>query len=125
MKLDNLLALCSLSSLAAAQTITYRDLSSANVRVDTGQTGPPVEEVHYYYDQWPIGLAVSKQGRIFVCHTRGTYAYTLGEVTNSTVETPYPNLDLNTLPGGLSSTFNGIPLEAPPTLLSSAYKLYT
>lgn len=109
MKPNTWFALCGLSSFAAAQAVTYQNLTSANVRVDTGQTGPAVEEVHYYYDQWPIGLAISKQGRIFVCYTRGTYAYTLGEVTNTTAETPYPDLALNTPPGGLSTTFNGIP----------------
>lgn len=76
MKLNILLAVGGLSCFAAAQStqsITYQNLTYANVRRDSGLTGPPVEEVHYYYDQWPIGLAVSKQGRIFVCYTRGTY----------------------------------------------------
>lgn len=76
MKLITLLAVAGLSCFATAQStqsITYQNLTSANVRRDSGLTGPPVEEVHYYYDQWPIGLAVSKQGRIFVCYTRGTY----------------------------------------------------
>ena len=108
MKLVSLLALSGIVCLAAAQAITYQHFSSANVRFDTGQTGPAVEEVHYYYDQWPICLAVSKQGRIFVCYTRGTYAYTLGEVVNTTAETPYPNLAINTPPGGLSTAINGI-----------------
>lgn len=58
---------------AAAQSVTYQNLTSTNVRVDSGQFGPAVEEVHYYYDQWPIGLAVSKTGRIFACYTRGSY----------------------------------------------------
>lgn len=76
-------ALSGLVGLSAAQSpITYQNASLANVRVDNGTYGPAVEEVHYYYDQWPIGLAVSKQGRTFVCYTRGTYAYTLGEVMN-------------------------------------------
>lgn len=73
MKLTMLLAVGSLFRLAASQSITYQNLTSANVRADTGQIGPAVEEVHYFYDQWPIGIAVSKQGRIFICYTRGTY----------------------------------------------------
>ena len=76
MKFNHLLAIATLSSLVTAQSIqstTSQNLSSINVRRDSGLTGPPVEQVHYYYDQWPIGLAVSKQGRIFVCYTRGTY----------------------------------------------------
>jgi hypothetical protein len=34
--------------------------------------------------------------------------YTLGEVVNQTAEAPYPNLELNTPPGGLYNTSNGI-----------------
>jgi hypothetical protein len=44
------------------------------VRIDTGRYGPLLEEYHYFYDQWPIGLAVSKSGRVFTCYTRGMYA---------------------------------------------------
>lgn len=76
MKLITILAFGALSCFVAAQStqsITYQNLTGVNVRRDSGLTGPPVEEVHYYYDQWPIGLAVSKQGRIFVCYTRGIY----------------------------------------------------
>lgn len=36
-------------------------------------------------------------------------SYTLGEVSNTTAEVPYPDLATNTPPGGLSTTFNGIP----------------
>lgn len=76
MQFFTIIVIASLSCLAAAQalpSIVSQNLTGANVRRDSGLTGPPVEEVHYYYDQWPIGLAVSKQGRIFVCYTRGTY----------------------------------------------------
>ena len=76
MKLKTILALATLSYFATAQSIqsvASQNLSGVNVRRDSGLSGPPVEEVHYYYDQWPIGLAVSKQGRIFVCYTRGKY----------------------------------------------------
>ncbi|KAF3018892.1 hypothetical protein E8E14_009440 [Neopestalotiopsis sp. 37M] len=88
---------------------TFSTTGPHNVRIDTGTYGPPAEEVHYYYDQWPIGIAVSKTGRIFACYTRGTYDYTLGEIANLTAETPYPNLELNIPPDGLSTEFNGIP----------------
>ncbi|KAI5917580.1 major royal jelly protein-domain-containing protein [Camillea tinctor] len=87
---------------------TFSTTGSRNVRIDTGTYGPPVEEYHYFYDQWPIGLAVSKTGRVFTCYTRGTYNYTLGEVVNETAEAPYPNLELNTPPDGLYSETNGI-----------------
>lgn len=87
---------------------TFTTTGTHNVRIDTGTYGPPVEEFHYFYDQWPIGLAVSKTGRVFTCYTRGTYAYTLGEVVNQTAEVPYPSLKLNTPPGGLSTEINGV-----------------
>ena len=76
MKFNTFVAIATLSCFATAQSIRStisQNLTSINVRRDSGLTGPPVEQVHYYYDQWPIGLAVSKQGRIFVCYTRGTY----------------------------------------------------
>ncbi|KAI1326270.1 major royal jelly protein-domain-containing protein [Xylariaceae sp. FL0255] len=82
---------------------TFGTTGNHNVRIDTGRYGPTVEEFHYFYDQWPIGLAVSKTGRVFTCYTRGTDAYTLGEVVNETAEAPYPNLELNTPPGGLTT----------------------
>ncbi|KAI0397849.1 major royal jelly protein-domain-containing protein [Xylariaceae sp. FL0594] len=98
-------SLASLQGLAIAQ-LGHQDIETIgdyNVRIDSGRYGPPLEEYHYFFDQWPIGLAVSKTGRVFTCYTRGTYAYTLGEVVNKTAETAYPNLELNTPPGGLSN----------------------
>lgn len=73
---------------------------------DNGTYGPAVEIVHYYYDQWPIGLAVdvesasndSGQARVLACYTRGDYAYTLGRITNITAEEAYPSQDLNLSP---------------------------
>lgn len=64
--------------------ITYQNSSGTILRVDNGTYGPPAEEFHYYYDQYPIGLAVSSSGRLFVSYTRGKYAYTLGEAVNKT-----------------------------------------
>jgi hypothetical protein len=80
-----------LSSAALAQ-VTYQNHSQTILRVDTGQYGPELEEYHYYYDQWPIGLAISSKGRFFVSYTRGNYSYTLGEAINKTAEIPYPIL---------------------------------
>ncbi|EPE29845.1 NHL repeat-containing protein [Glarea lozoyensis ATCC 20868] len=117
MKVLSLLALTSIANIVSAQNSTA-SLPSLNstlanngtrrVRYDTGTYGPEVEEVHYFYDQWPIGLAVSSTGRIFTCYTRGSYAYTLGEVVNTTAERAYPSQELNTPPSGLYSTINGI-----------------
>lgn len=83
---------------------TFSTTGRHHVRIDTGTYGPPLDEFHYYYDQWPIGLAVSRTGRVFTCYTRGAYAYTLGEVVNQTAERAYPSQGLNTPPEGLWST---------------------
>lgn len=69
---------------SAFAQITYQNSSGTILRVDNGTYGVEAEEFHYYYDQWPIGLAVSSSGRLFVCYTRGTYDYTLGEAVNKT-----------------------------------------
>ncbi|KAK0251656.1 hypothetical protein LTS09_013346 [Friedmanniomyces endolithicus] len=79
------------------------------LRYDNGTYGPEMEEVHYYYDQWPIGISVASDGRIFTTYTRGDYAYTLGVVVNKTAEKPYPNAALNLPPDQLNTTWNGIP----------------
>jgi len=134
MKLLSVIAVAGLTGLTAAQNTTnlnttlnstFSTTGPRNVRFDTGTYGPPVEEFHYYYDQWPIGLAVSKQGRVFVCYTRGTYAYTLGEIVNQTAEQAYPSLALNTPPGGLYNVTNGIQLGSnDPNIFISVQALY-
>ena len=78
------------------------------LRVDNGTYGPPIEEVHYFYKYWPIGIAVSSTSRIFVCYTRGDYDYTVAEVNSTTTETAYPSAGLNLPPDALNTTFNGI-----------------
>lgn len=115
MKLLAFVALTSLTSLTTAQNspnTTLNDIWTTegprNVRIDTGTYGPEVEEFHYYYDQWPIGLAVSSTRRAFACYTRGTYAYTLGEIVNETAEAAYPSLELNNPPRGLYNVMNSI-----------------
>jgi len=60
------------------------------------------------YDQWPIGIAVASDSRIFISYTRGDYEYTLGVVVNETAEAPYPNSALNLPPDQLNTTWNGI-----------------
>ncbi|KAF2162025.1 hypothetical protein M409DRAFT_69272 [Zasmidium cellare ATCC 36951] len=97
-----------LAGSALAQ-VTYQNHSQTIVRVDNGTYGPEVEEVHYYYDQWPIGIAVASDGRIFATYTRGDDEYTLGVIVNKTAEKPYPSAGLNLPPSQLNSTWNGIP----------------
>nr|POE85411.1 protein yellow [Quercus suber] len=99
-------------SLAVASTtlaqLTYQNTSGTRLRVDNGTYGPAIEEVHYYYDQWPIGIAVASDGRIFSTYTRGSYEYTLGVIVNKTAEKPYPSAGLNLPPNQLNTTWNGI-----------------
>ncbi len=94
------------------------------LRVDNGTYGPEIEEVHYYYNYWPIGLSVASSGRIFVCYTRGTYDYTVSEVANTTAEVAYPP-GLNLPASALNTTFNGIQFgSANSTGLISVQALY-
>jgi sugar lactone lactonase YvrE len=121
--LSQVLATLLLSS-ATAQ-VTYQNTSQTILRVDTGQYGPELEEYHYYYDQWPIGLAISSTGRFFVSYTRGNYAFTLGEAVNKTAETPYPSADLNLPVSQLNTTWNSIPFGSNnATGLISVQALY-
>ena len=81
------------------------------LRVTNDSFGPPVEEVHYYYDQYPIGIAVASDGRLFASYTRGTYAYTLGVIVNKTAESPFPppNYGVRNLgPKELNTSWHGI-----------------
>lgn len=95
------------------------------LRVDNGTYGPAIEEVHYFYNFWPIGIAVSSTGRIFVSYTRGDYEYTVGEVVNKTSEVPYPSAGLNLPPDMLNTTFNGIEFgSSNSTGLISVQALY-
>lgn len=74
------------------------------LRYDNGSYGPTLEVTHYFYDQWPIGLAIhAESSRQFVCYTRGNDSYTLGVVTGPTTEEAYPNQALNSPPGGLAN----------------------
>ena len=115
----------SLLAATVAAQVTFANSSSTILRVDNGTFGPQVEEVHYYYDQWPIGLAVSSTGRLFVCYTRGSYNYTVGEAVNMTAEAPYPSAGLNLPPSELNTTFNGIAFgSANKTGLISVQALY-
>ncbi|KAL9095229.1 MAG: hypothetical protein Q9165_002485 [Trypethelium subeluteriae] len=101
-----LVALAALVAEAVSQ-VTFQNSSQTILRVDNGSYGPEIEEYHYYYDQWPIGLSVSSKGRLFVCYTRGDYQFTLGEAVNKTAEVPYP-AGLNLPASELNTTWHGI-----------------
>ncbi|OJJ48214.1 hypothetical protein ASPZODRAFT_14362 [Penicilliopsis zonata CBS 506.65] len=71
---------------------------------DPGVSGPPLELVHEFYDEWPTGVAVSSTGRMFACYPLGLDAnntkYQVAELINRTAETPYPTTEINSPPGG-------------------------
>ena len=114
----------SLAVISLAQ-ITFQNSTGTILRVDNGSYGPVIEEVHYYYSQWPIGLAAASDGRIFVCYTRGSYSYTLGVTTNQTAEAPYPSAELNLPASSLNISFNGIPFgSANASAFISVQALY-
>lgn len=122
--MKSILALSLLAATAYSQQDGYFNASSTILRVDNGTAGPPLEEYHYYYDQWPIGLAISSTGRFFASYTRGNYTYTLGEAINKTAEQPYPP-GLNLPPNALNTTINGISFgSANSTGLVSVQALY-
>ncbi|KAF2818438.1 hypothetical protein CC86DRAFT_472836 [Ophiobolus disseminans] len=98
-----LLSAVTVLSAAAAQ-VTYQNNSGTILRVDTGRYGPELEKYHYYYDQWPIGLAISSTSRFFASYTRGNYSFTLGEAVNETAEIPYPSTSLNLPVSQLNTT---------------------
>lgn len=76
--------------------VTYQNSTGTILRVDSGSYGPPIEEVHYFYHDWPVGFAVSGSGRIFVSYYPGNVSFTLGEVVNSTSEMAYmPNYQVS------------------------------
>ena len=120
------LALAATATVGAVAQVTYQNSSNTMLRVDNGTYGPAIEEVHYYYDQWPIGLAVGSDSRIFVCYTRGTYQYTLGVVVNKTAEAPFPSSGpiRNLPPTELNTTISGIQFGVNSTNLISVQALY-
>jgi hypothetical protein len=110
MKLLQILISTSVIILTAAQNninfnttlnSIFSTIGPRNVRYDTRIYRPPAKEFHYYYDQSPISLVISKTSRVFTCYTRGSYAYTLSEVINQTIERAYPSQALKTPPEGL------------------------
>lgn len=94
-------------AVRSACQATYQDSSATRLRVDNGTYGPPIEEVHYFYDQWPVGFTVSSKGRIFVSYYPGNYTYTLGEVVNMTAERPYPSPEWNIPPDDITQIIDG------------------
>jgi len=94
MRLISTLALLGLSIAANGQKLAS----------DPGTRGPPLEIVHLYYDQFPTGIAVSAQGRLFSNYPLGLDSnntrYQVAELTTNTTETSFPPGNWNNCPGG-------------------------
>ncbi|KAK1911653.1 hypothetical protein P3342_012956 [Pyrenophora teres f. teres] len=86
-------------------------LSAAQqLRSDPGVAGPPLELVHFYNNQWPTGITVSKTGRKFANYPSGldpnntntgsNQKYAVQEILPNGTEIPYPSADMNNPPGG-------------------------
>lgn len=98
------------ASMPFSQDFNNTNISNSILRQANSTFGPAIEEVHYYYDQWPIGIAVASDGRIFASYTRGDYEYTVGIIVNKTAEEPYPSTGpiRNLGPNNITTSFNGI-----------------
>lgn len=77
---------------------------------DPGVYGPELELVHLYWDQFPTGIAVSREGRRFsnypgALDANNTYRgdtpkYTIAELFENNTERAFPNAEMNQPPGG-------------------------
>ncbi|TDZ18077.1 hypothetical protein Cob_v009082 [Colletotrichum orbiculare MAFF 240422] len=93
------------TALAGIELACSQDLIS-----DSGRSGPPLELVHLYNDQWPTGIAVSSTGRKFSNYPGGldpnntndgsNGKYTVAELFENNTERAYPSDDWNSPPGG-------------------------
>lgn len=75
-----------------------------NILSDPTRAGPTIEIVHLYHGEWPIGIAVSASGRQFSNYPPAPdptdTKYTVAGLTSNNTETPYPNVEINSPPGG-------------------------
>jgi hypothetical protein len=81
---------------------------------DPGVYGPALEVVHLYWDQFPTGIAVSKNGRRFSNYPGGldpqnTYRgtepkYTIAELMPNNTERAFPSVEMNS---PVSCSLNG------------------
>ena len=82
---------------------------------DPGVYGPALEVVHLYWDQFPTGIAVSKDGRRFsnfpgALDPNNTYRgtepkYTIAELMPNNTERAFPSVEMNS---PVSFSFRGV-----------------
>ncbi|KAF9259924.1 NHL repeat-containing protein [Marasmius fiardii PR-910] len=90
--------------------VSFQPIHAQPGLVDNGTFGPPIEIVHLFEGQPPIGITVGRSGRAFVNFNRGDLAsnpLTVAEIVNGTAEIPFPSLEFNTPPDGLVNTSTG------------------
>ncbi|XP_072161355.1 uncharacterized protein [Bemisia tabaci] len=92
--------------------LTVPHILSTDDQLIEDQVGinPDLEFVHLYFGQWPVGIAVSANGRKFSCFTAGldanntndgqNGAFQVAELTGFETETAYPSVEINNPPGG-------------------------
>ncbi|EJU02270.1 hypothetical protein DACRYDRAFT_116000 [Dacryopinax primogenitus] len=67
--------------------------------------GPPLELWHEFYDHWPTGIAISKEGRLFANFpVENLINFTVGEITGGATEKAFPNLTYNQPPSLVNTT---------------------
>ncbi|KIW70020.1 hypothetical protein PV04_02331 [Phialophora macrospora] len=90
--------------LALAVLAVFGAVTSQQPSRDQVGTGPPLELVHLYFDEWPTGVAVSSSGRIFSCYPLGLDStntrYQVAELGSNSTENPFPSAQINSPPGG-------------------------
>lgn len=94
------------TTLTAFACLSY----ATDLPKDSGKYGPEISLVHLYYDQFPTGIAVSREGRKFSNYPPGLDAnntndgsngkYTIAELFGNNTERAYPSAELNNPPGG-------------------------
>ncbi|KAF9006184.1 major royal jelly protein-domain-containing protein [Cyathus striatus] len=105
------LAYCVLNLSVLARTLSLTPLSGKPGFIDNGTFGQPIEVVHLFHGDAPIGVTVSASGRVFVSYNRGVLSespMTVGELVSATDEVPFPSHEFNTPPMGLSHMSGGM-----------------
>lgn len=109
--------MCLRSSAAKSGRSEY--LSKYHARQRSRNVWPNTRDyeiIHRYYDQWPTGIAVAADGIMFSNYPPGqdlnNSAYTIAELNSNNTETPYPNAEINSPPGGSINYTTVLPIGA-------------
>ncbi|CAH0393609.1 unnamed protein product [Bemisia tabaci] len=107
--------------LVLLHSLTASSTNEFSLRRDPLGHDPQIEVVHLY-QQFPVGVAVSRSGRPFTCYAPGLDAlnvynssndvYQVVELTGFDTDAPYPNASYNQPPGGAVDTSGPFPVSA-------------